>query len=51
MEKILIIVMTLVVLKSIFLGFDFDFITWIKYGKRYTKWYYNRPKFDPKSLN
>lgn len=33
--------------KAICLGSDFSFINWIRYGKKYTSWYWNRPEFDP----
>lgn len=34
-------------LKAIFIGSEFDFRLWWKYGKHYTRWYNNRPGFVP----
>jgi hypothetical protein len=39
------LLMFLIVLKSITIGSDFNFILWFKYKKQYTDWYNNRPKF------
>lgn len=39
MEIALYIVLTLVWLKSIFIGSKFSFYHWIKYGKDYLSWY------------
>ena len=37
----------LIAIKSILIGSEFNFYYWIKYGKKYTKWYNQtrRPKF------
>ena len=48
MENIILVLIILVVCKAVLIGSEFNFITWIKYGKRYTKFYNSRPKFDPK---
>ena len=34
------------ILKSIIIGSDFSFYWWIKDGKKYTNWYFNRPDYD-----
>jgi|GEM_PF-5084106 len=31
--------------KCIFIGGEFNFIHWIKYGKDYVNWYYNREEY------
>lgn len=36
-----------VYLKAMIIGSDFNFGHWWKYGKHYTRWYNNRPQFDP----
>jgi len=37
----------IVYLKAMIIGSDFNFAHWWKYGKHYTRWYNNRPQFDP----
>lgn len=39
-------ILLLVFLKSIFIGSEFSFYYWIKYGKKYTNWYSKRPTFQ-----
>jgi hypothetical protein len=39
--------MSLLVLKALFIGSDFSFVNWYKYGKKYTDWYFNREEFKP----
>ena len=34
--------------KSILVGSDFSIYEWLKHGKTYTGWYFNRKKFNPK---
>ncbi len=47
----LIILVSIVALKAIFIGSDFSFYKWIKHGKEYTKWYIEHKsiKFSRKS--
>jgi len=51
------IVAGLTVFKAIFIGSEFNFHYWLKYGKEYTKWYdrTSRPKFmdriDPNEIS
>ncbi|MCP4648753.1 MAG: hypothetical protein GY853_01555 [PVC group bacterium] len=33
-------------LKAVIIGSDFDFHYWIKFGKRYRKWYGERETFE-----
>ena len=33
----------LLAIKALFIGSDFSFHDWYKYGKRYTSWYSKRP--------
>jgi len=35
-------------IKAVTIGSSFDFYQWAKYGKEYTTWYANRPKFEHK---
>ena len=35
------------VMKCLIIGSEFNFGLWWKYGKHYTRWYDNRPQFDP----
>lgn len=39
------IIMGLVAIKALSVGSDFSLYLWFKYGKKYTKWYFNRPQF------
>jgi len=49
MKDITLTLITLAWLKSFIIGSEFSFYTWKKYGKEYTKWYFNeRPKFKSK---
>ena len=49
-QNIAMFVLLLVLIKSMFIGSDFNFVNWIKYGKEYTNWYFakRRQEFDPK---
>lgn len=42
---ILQISLALVATKAMIVGSDFNFISWAKYGREYTRWYFNRPGF------
>lgn len=46
METALTIVIILVFIKSLFVGSEFIFYYWFKYGKLYTSWYFNRETFE-----
>lgn len=38
---------SLVALKALIVGSDFNFLKWFKYGKKYTDWYFiNREDYD-----
>lgn len=39
------VVIYLVFFKAVFIGSDFSFIKWFRFGRRYLTWYRNRPKF------
>ena len=39
------IIATLIAIKAIVIGSDFNFYYWIKEGKKYTTWYNNRPTY------
>ena len=41
------IIFLFVAAKALIIGSDFSFPKWFKYGKQYTKWYFNRPVFKP----
>jgi len=45
MEKLIIIVLVVAVIKSITIGSEFNFFMWLKHKKKYTQWYFNRPTF------
>ena len=45
-ETIMLIILSLVCIKSFTVGSDFSFHLWFKYGKRYTTWYFNREEFS-----
>jgi hypothetical protein len=34
-------------LKALTIGSEFNFLLWCKHGKKYSTWYFNRPKFTP----
>jgi len=38
------IILALVALKAITIGSDFNFWYWIKWGKIYTEWYFNKER-------
>lgn len=40
------IFLLLAFIKSVVVGSEFSFWKWIKYGKLYTHWYFNRPEFE-----
>jgi hypothetical protein len=42
----IIIILTLIFIKSITIGSDFNFYNWIKYGKLYTSYYTNKQTFS-----
>jgi len=42
---IALIVIIMTAFKAVTIGSDFCFFDWFKHGKKYTKWYFNRPKF------
>lgn len=46
MEQIFVYIITIIAFKAIFIGSDFNFIAWIKYGKKYTDWYNARETFS-----
>jgi hypothetical protein len=33
--------------KALTIGSEFNFYLWIRYGKKYMSWYFNRPNFKP----
>jgi len=35
-----------IIAKSLLIGSEFSFYDWIKYGKTYSKWYFNRETFS-----
>ena len=35
----------IITLKALTVGSDFSFVAWMRDGKAYTKWYFNRPKW------
>ena len=39
------IMLTLLLIKHITFGIEFDFISWFRYGKLYWNWYYGRESF------
>jgi hypothetical protein len=39
------VVIVMVAMKAIFIGSEFNFYYWLKYGRKYTTWYNNRPTF------
>jgi len=45
MKEFILIVLCLSALKSFFIGSDFSFYLWYKYGKNYIKWYGSRQEF------
>lgn len=44
------IIATIIVLKALTIGSDFNFYLFIKYGKEYWNWYKNRPDFPRKNI-
>ena len=47
LQNLLTIGFMAVAIKAIMIGSEFNFWHWYKYGNKYTRWYYNRPKFIP----
>ncbi len=45
METALTIVIILVFIKSLLIGNEFSFYYWLKHGKVYDGWYFNRETF------
>lgn len=45
MTDLWIVLGAFIVIKSLTIGSDFNFVNWIRYGKKYTDWYCNRPSF------
>lgn len=46
-SNIILIILFLTWLKSVFLGSDFSFLNYIKYGIHYLDWYRSRPDYIP----
>ena len=46
MESVLTVIAAIVALKAVSIGSEFSVYFWFKYGKNYTKWYFNREQFD-----
>jgi hypothetical protein len=44
-----VLLFTLYFIKGITIGSEFNFLYWYKYGKKYTKWYFDRPEFPKDS--
>lgn len=42
---LVLVILSIHVVKCIWLGGGFNLRYWFKYGKRYMKWYKNQPKF------
>lgn len=49
MRDVMLAVFGLLALKSMLVGSEFSFYKWVKYGRRYTTWYFNRSDFDPEA--
>lgn len=45
LSTIFYIIISIVTLKAIIIGSDFNFCDFIKYGKIYSKWYFDRETF------
>lgn len=45
-NSFLYIILIIVFWKSIILGSNFNFYYFIKYGKKYSNWYFNRETFN-----
>jgi len=46
-QAITFFIVVMVFMKSLLVGSDFSFHYWFKYGDKYKKWYFSRPKFNP----
>jgi len=40
------VLLLLIAIKAIVIGSEFNFYSWLRDGKKYSKWYSNRPKYN-----